>query len=231
MLKSFRFAPLLIATLWLQPVEASLVTVTFGELSPRAATGVSIDGVTFTLTPSNADATFNYDLGLGDQLYIQDPVLEGDSNAVLTMTFAAPTPVLNFGVGLSLFDPLTPGFTVSLYDASNTLIASTDVNTNTPVLLSEGLFTYSGAPLSRADVSFNAPDQMFAVDNVQFETPTPEPGTWLLLASGGGALWVVWRRKHSCSLESFMTPGASWPAGAAKTSIRAAGPIPAQELR
>ena len=167
--------------------------------------GLSISGVTFGFTiggnPSSA-ATYNSQNG-GTLTYIDDPVILGPVAGVLHGSFASPTPVVEFGVGLTSFDTLTPGFTVSLFDAAHNSLGVFPVTTSPLLTLSEGKFSHSGAAVSSFDVSFNTTDiddeiGEFAFDNLMFTTPsqsTPDAGATALLLATSGAGIALLRRK------------------------------------
>ena len=136
--------------------------------------GVFVNGVTI----SHPDADYNSG-GPGILTFTQDPSLEGDAAGTLTLDFDVPTPTLQFGVSRSTFDPLTPGFTVGLFDSSLMSLGVTQVNTTPLISFSEGQFNYSGTPVKRAGVNFPSPELgvRFAFDNLTFEGggPTPAP--------------------------------------------------------
>ena len=159
----------------LRGIEAGAQTVTlhFDELATQPVNGLTYQGVTFSFTvngSASADATYNSSNGPGNGTYVQTPDLEGDANGTLALDFAAPTPYLQFGIALSVFSTLAPGFTVQLFDASLKLIGTVPVNTmaiNT--IFSEGQFSQtSGTPVKRAVITFNNPGSRFALDNLTY---------------------------------------------------------------
>lgn len=164
---------------------ADPVTLTFGELTPRAANGVSIAGVTFGFTvnglPSGA-AIYNA-FGPPSLAFVQSPALVGNTAGVLTLNFAVPVDSLQFGVALSSLAPFAPGFAVLLYDENAQAFAVVGVPTAPILTFSEGQFRFSGALVSRAVIAFHPSAAQFALDNLTF-TPVPEPMTLLLLGAG-----------------------------------------------
>ena len=155
--------------------SAQQTTLTFDELPFQPVVGgVFVNGVTI----SHPDADYNSG-GPGILTFTQDPSLEGDAAGTLTLDFDVPTPTLQFGVSRSTFDPLTPGFTVGLFDSSLMSLGVTQVNTTPLISFSEGQFNYSGTPVKRAGVNFPSPELgvRFAFDNLTFEGggPTPAP--------------------------------------------------------
>ena len=162
-------------------------TLTFDELPAQPVHGLSTQGVAFGFevggSPS-ADATYNVDLGLGTTGVLEDSVLEGDALGLLTLSFAAPTPDVSFGLALLTVADLTPGAVVGLYDAGNVLLDSIALNTlgNPGFGISEGLFAYLGVPVSTVRIAFEGAAGRFALDNLTFTGAPgviPEPGTVL----------------------------------------------------
>lgn len=180
--------------------QADPVTLTFGELTPRTANGVSIAGVTFGFTlngvPSR-DAVYNQ-LSPGPLVFLQGPALVGNAAGQLTLNFARPVDLLKFDVALSLISPLTQGFGVQLYDVNLQPFSFLIVSTAPILTFSEGEFRFSGALVSRAVIVFNSGVSRFALDNLTFN-PVPEPASLVLLGAGLGLITLrrVWGRRSS----------------------------------
>jgi len=174
-------------------------TLTFNELPTQPVNGLSYMGITFGFkvggSPST-DAVYNA-IGPGTLTYLQDPTLEGTTAGILTLDFATPTDQLQFGAALNSYYAATPGYVVRLYDPSYLLIGVYSGNTSPLVLWSEGQFTYSGTPVSRAAIGFN--DRVasrFALDNLTINpvSAVPAPGAILLSSIGLGL--VNWLRRR-----------------------------------
>jgi hypothetical protein len=180
-----------------RPALADPVTLTFGELTPRPAHGVSIAGVTFGFTvrglPSR-DAVYN-NSGPGSLAFLQSPSLVGNAAGVLVLAFDVPVDSLSFSVALSSLAPFSPGFVVALFDDALNPLGVFGVATAPVLTFSEGQFRFSGAPVSRVAVVFNPTAASFAFDNLTFN-PVPEPATWLLL--GAGLAVGAARRARKC---------------------------------
>ena len=130
MKKFARLAVFLLAlpvSCWAAIDTTGLTVIHFNELPPPPANGVSFAGVTLGFT--GGVATFNASNG-GNVTYVQDPSLEGDTTGTLTLNFASPTQVLQFGVALSNMAVDTPGFTVALFSPSGAPIGTFPVTTD-----------------------------------------------------------------------------------------------------
>ena len=172
------------------------VTLNFGELPTQPVNGLTYSGVTFGFTVGgnpSADAVYN-GIGPGSIAYLQDPTLEGNAAGILTLDFVQPTTLLQFGVALNSFNPVTAAYSVQLFDASLSPLATLSGSTYPVVLWSEDLFSYSGTPIGRAVLAFNAQSATrFAVDNLSVNT-IPAPGAILLGSLGVGI--VNWLRRR-----------------------------------
>jgi hypothetical protein len=130
------------------------------------------------------------------------PVIEGNAQGVLTINFASPTPLVQFGVSLLTSADLSPGFSVELLN-SGTLVQSTSVNT-APVgsdTFTEGVFAYSGAAVNQAVVTFNSSGGRFGFDNLVYQVPSvPAMPPWgvlcLALVMGTGGILSLGRRRQ-----------------------------------
>lgn len=174
-------------------------TLDFTELPFQPVDGVSIAGVTFDFKIGGIDSLdANYASGgPGSITFVQDPSLEGNSSGILTLDFAAPTPLLGFGVALSTFGTLTPGFTVELFDASLASLGIIPVTTNSLISFTEAQFNHIGTPILRAVLDFDDTAGRFALDNLTFNvTAIPEPASILLMGIGVAGLgFLRWRHK------------------------------------
>jgi len=148
------------------PAAKRTVTLTFDELSFVPVNGVTIDGLTFGFT--GGDATYGA-FGPGTIVNVQDPSLEGSSAGTLTLSFARPTNVLEFGLALSTFGSLTPGATVALYNPGGHLRTTIPLNTDSIVSYTEGRFAYAGGAIGSAVITFDPTAGRFALDNLTFE--------------------------------------------------------------
>jgi hypothetical protein len=165
--------------------------------------GLTVQGVTFGFTGS-ANAFYGYTFGQPTQ-NLTDPVLEGPADGTLTLTFATPTPLLQFDVALAVASSESPGFTVQLIPGSTTAVNTAPPPP--PLFLSEGVFSYNnaGAPITQAVITFSQNDNnpAFALDNLTFDPPSapadvPEPQSFAMLCSGALLLGMLacFRRFH-----------------------------------
>jgi hypothetical protein len=190
--------------------EASIITVTFEPTQPTpigqsgaapaaetAASLLSYWGVTFGSSASD-DPTICGGAGplcFGDQIgtsslglnFLTDDVLSGSTSgsSVLTLTFASATTVLNFGAVVGTSD--NEILSVQLIGAQPTATQTLLLQPDNEALLSEGVFTYSGAAITQAQITFSSDAApIFAIDNLTFNAPdaqVPEPNTVILLGS------------------------------------------------
>ncbi len=186
-----------LATLMSAGAAEAAVTLTFDELPYQTVDGLSYEGITFGFSidgnPS-ADAHYNA-IGPGVLTYVQDSSLEGNARGVLTLDFASPTNLLEFGLALDTRRPVTDAYTVELFDKTMTSLGTITDSTDPLILWSEGMFSYTGAAISRAVISFN--DQYarrFALDNLTANT-IPAPGAILLGSLGAGCVGWLRRRR------------------------------------
>lgn len=173
--------------------SARAVTLTFDELAFQPVDNLSFQGVTFDFKVGGTDSVdaFYNSYGPGTLVLVEDPSLTGNSTGILTLDFDVPTPLLQFGVALNTGDPLSPGFTVGLFDAAFDSLGTTPVDTVStggPSGFSEGLFDYAGPPVARAVIDFADAPGNFAFDNLTYGIP--EPST-LVTALLGALLMVI----------------------------------------
>lgn len=165
--------------------------ITFDEVATQPADGLLVEGVTFGFSiggSSATDAIFNSELPVAST-YLDDRVLSGPVTGLLSFQFAIPVFSFQFGLLLNTFDAEQPAAIVYLYDENSQSLGSVPLDSNPLVLFSEGLFTYSGPTVSRAEIAFSGTTaaDLFAIDNLDFQadaTDIPEPSTTLLIAIG-----------------------------------------------
>lgn len=175
--------------------RAGSLTLTFSETPTAISNGYSIQGLAFTWSNPTSLSQFVYGDSMGTSALgvtlLDDPILQGAADGNLLIHFGAPTDMFSFAIAVCCA-PMTGGIGATVSTASSqpvpvTLLVSSDV--------SEGLFSYSGAPVSDAIVSFSPDALIFALDNFTFESPAsnvPEPAS-ALLAAAGLLAGLVWR--------------------------------------
>jgi hypothetical protein len=159
-----------------------VTTLTFDELPFQSVDDLSTAGVAFDFKIDGLDSTEAYynSFGPGTLTYVDDPTLTGDAAGVLTLNFAEPATVLQFGVALNTGQSLDPGVFVELLDEGAQTVDMIELATNAVGALgfSEAHFDYLGAPVTQAVIHFAAGPDSFAIDNLAFGIP--EPASFLL---------------------------------------------------
>jgi hypothetical protein len=161
----------------LYATTAGATTIDFGSLPQESINGVTVGDVTFGYTEfgsASPEALSDVDLGTGVTQNVQSPALVGPTDGVLTLNFANPISEIAFGVAETTNATLTPGFSVSVYDAAGDLLDSAAVETDPLVLFSEGEFGYDGALASSVVITFDSVDaNEFALGSVTYAVPEP----------------------------------------------------------
>jgi hypothetical protein len=161
--------------------------------------GLTVSGVQFTYSigaaPRNGIVRIDEGPGITNHITIPNILSVGDNTGTLTVRL--PVAASLFGYGFAILNEF------SVADA--TRIAA--LNGSTPV----GTLTFNGAPdpiftggfaalrsttpFDRLELTFNSIDApAFALDNIAFATPVPEPSTVPLALMGLGAAIVLIRR-------------------------------------
>jgi len=190
-------AILVLAVLMSAGTVQAASTLTFDELPLQSVDGLSYEGVTFGFAVDGSPSTDAYygAIGPGTLTYVQGRSLEGNARGILTLDFASPTNLLEFGVVLNTTSSVTGAYTVELFDKSLGSIGIMSENTNPLIDWSEDKFSYSGTPVSRAVIDFNEQyARRFAIDNLSTNT-IPAPGAILLGSIGVSCVGWLRRRK------------------------------------
>jgi len=184
------------------PVRAAIIPLTAADLAGIApitfagvadgtpVNGLVVGGVTFSyLVASVASPNAIIDGGPGITGNVAPPNIVnngGNTNAVLRLNFAAPQDRLGYGFAVLAFTPVTNATTVSLFDASSTLVGSSSANgLLDPAFAGGFLGLRSTIPFTRADITFSASGAAFAADNFRVgAAAVPEPASLALLGIG-----------------------------------------------
>jgi hypothetical protein len=177
---------------------AGATTVDFTSVPQQSANGVTLDGVTFGYTEFGSPsptAQIDEDVGPGATQLVPEFALVGNTDGVLTLVFAQTVSKVSFAVAETTNLPLTPGFSVSVFDTANNLLQSTDIDTNPLVLFSEGAFTYDGPPASSISIAFDSVDaNQFAFGGLTYAAP--EPSSIAVLGAGLLGLGAIFVRRR-----------------------------------
>lgn len=177
-------------------IFAQQVHLQFDEVDFQSVDGLAVSGVTFKYVEKGNPSTeaFYASYGPGVLNFLSDPSLTGNADGVLTLKFAAPTSVVEFGLALSTASPLKPGALITLKDAGGSLLEARPLDTvaKDALSFSEGLFQYQGPAVSEVEIDLQLDQGSFALDNLIYNVP--ECGTgWVWLAFCG---WYA-RRWHA----------------------------------
>jgi hypothetical protein len=189
-------AAVLFGSLYASAASAT-TTIGYGSLPQEPVNGVTVDGVTFGYTEfgsASPEALFNVDIGAGNTQNVDEAALVGFTDGILTLNFASPVSHISFAAALTTNASLTPGFSVSVFDAAGDVLDSTNVDTTPLAVFSEGEFSYDGADATSVAISFDSVDaNEFALGSVT----VPEPASLAMFTVGLLALGttVVRRRK------------------------------------
>jgi hypothetical protein len=190
-------------------------------------------GLTFGFLPGVA--LYNGAVGTeGNAVFSDDPLLTGPASGLLTLTFDVPTTLLQFDVVLQSIVPIGdssdspdsgPAYTVSLSTGS---VFNEAAAPQPNGLYSEDQFSYQGAPITSATVSFfDGQDTSgntvgaFGLDNLTFNTA--EPGTMFLIGLGCVVMGLAGNRRRRHSLKTRSIRDGNDPVG----TVRTVAPIPA----
>jgi PEP-CTERM motif len=165
-------------------------------------------GIVWTSTNATIQggSVFGYtgDYSFGDNgFWSGNPPMAGLNDAfdlygvVDTMTFTFSTPVTGVGGHLNWTNYDSPAI-MAVYDASNNLLESFTLAAGGVNLVPPDAF-YGFVASSPIISSFRLTDEYIGLRDLTIQGPAavPEPGTWLLLASGlVGLLGYGWRRQQ-----------------------------------
>jgi hypothetical protein len=169
----------------------AMTILTFDELPPQSVDGLTFQGVTFGYQ-GGSFTNYNGFSGPITAVYLDRPYLDGDAAGILTLDFATPTSILEFGVALRNGNPLTPALTVELFDANLMSLGTIPVDTQPLIAFTEAKFVHGGTPVSRAVLDFDeTASNFFHIDNLTY---VPEPSGLILASVGLVGLILCWRR-------------------------------------
>lgn len=162
---------------------AQTVTLTMDEAPPAPAqpaiSGLAVTkgGITFTFADT-AGATYNTPNG-GNQLYTQDPVIEGTTvNETVGVTFSVPVTYVRFGMTISRQGTGFKMGTVSYFNGA-TLVLTQGFNATLSQSFSEAQVLYFGAPVTKMSFTFDpvvtGAGNAFGFDNLIVSTTGAGP--------------------------------------------------------
>jgi hypothetical protein len=175
-------------------------------VGPTVANGVDALGVTFGFTENglaSTNATYGdttIDTTGLDLAPLSSPLLLGNSDGVLTLTFDAPSTFLFFDIAFT--DPSGLGGTVTINGTGNSFTSAG--TSGFDGLFSIGNFMWTpSSSFTQATIAFDnswPSGTQFAIDNLAYDEPsasgTPEPGTVGLLGGGMLAFGLIARKRR-----------------------------------
>jgi hypothetical protein len=175
---------------------ASSITLTMNEVGNQPINGliVSKGGLDFAF--SNPSGTLFYNsAGPGSVTFVQDPSIQG-ATAPFGVAFSAPVFTIQFGLAMSFQTSLSPLATVDLYNNSPIPFLTMSFDSTLTDPFAEGLFQYSGGPVTNILITPNQIPGALAFDNLTVDTTVPEPASLFLLGTGLAGIGIAaWRRK------------------------------------
>jgi hypothetical protein len=200
-LKRSLAAALLLGSITTTAAKANQI-IDFSTLPQESVDGVMADGVTFGYSEfgsSSPEAFFDEAVGPGNTVLVSPTALVGLADGVLTMSFANPESEIDFAVALTTNVSLSPGFSVTVFDASGDVLDSTDVATTALANFSEGAFSYDGSDASSVSITFDSIDGVFQGDANEFalgNVTVPEPDSIAIFTMGLMALGAMVTRRR-----------------------------------
>jgi len=176
------------------PAASAATIIDFTEVAAGTPLdGLTIKGVTFA---DNGGALIGVG-GPGSVTYVNDPSSVAIAGEV-TMTFAAPTNNLSFGMAFSSHAAVPNAASISLFDSGSNLIGTFALDALLVDPFAEGQFIYNGPSfIKTATITTNFAGEGYALDNITFDAAPPGGGansvplplaTWAGLALGASII-------------------------------------------
>ena len=212
-MSTFRRSALFVSALvFLGPASAHADVITFEDL-PDAYffnagdqnIGNYYPGITFSpdVTGLSVSRFGGYDSS-GFPPHSGDVVIWDAADPTITIDFASA--IQSFGIWYTSYDPLT----LQAFDASDNLLGTVIGDPNTDATTGTTSFISLSNP-GIAEVDLTSTAGLFTLDDLTFESetsPTPEPNTFLLIASAIIALTLA--RRFRRAILAAGPPGPGW---------------------
>jgi hypothetical protein len=182
------------------PASSTLISFTgYREGTTLNALGGGY-GVTFSylLNGSTQNTVVGITDGSGQTNNVGIPNLDASGSnygGTLILTFASPVNIFGFGYALESSAFLADATTVALFNNGSSLGSAMFAGSPDPNFTGGFAGVYSTTSFNQVDLTFDTTvSKAFALDNFEFGTvSTPEPASWLLLASALSLLMLVRR--------------------------------------
>lgn len=163
---------------------ADTITLTMTEAPYQPIDGLTVSKGGLDFAFSNPAGTLDYDSGGPGQItFIQDPSIAGASSP-FSITFSTPVSSVQFGLA-EIFGTVGGQLaTIGLFNGSAVPFAMTSLNASLVDPFAEGMFSFSGGPVTSVTITPNSGAPVMAFDNLSVVTAIPEPESAVLAAMG-----------------------------------------------
>jgi hypothetical protein len=164
---------------------ADTITLTMTEVPNQPINGLTISkgGLDFTFNNPARSLAYNSG-GPGNITFVQDPSIAGGISQ-FSVTFSAPVSSVQFGMAEIIGTLGGQLAVVDLFNGGAVPFATSILNASLVDPFPEGMFHFSGGPLTSVRITPNSVAPVVAFDNLTVDTAAiPEPESVVLTAAG-----------------------------------------------